>query len=559
MPSSATVITTTDGLRLAVQVSGPEGAPVVVAVHGYPDDHTVWDGVVGELAATHRVATYDVRGAGASDAPGERAGYGIERLAADLRAVVDEVSPGAPVHLLAHDWGSTQAWHAVTHGALDGRVASFTSISGPSREHVAAFYSRARRRDRVRQALASCYMVLFRAPVLPELGWRSGLIGAVMSRRAGVPRPRTADAVRGLELYRENIGGPVGAPIRTDVPVQVLAPADDPFVTPALQTQIALYVDDLQVRTVPGGHWLSRERPDVVARCVRELAAHVGGAAEAPSLRRARTVAKGVGRWAGRVVVVTGAGSGIGRAVAHAFGRRGALVVAADRNLATAKETAFETGGLAYEVDVSDGDAMAAFADRVAAEAGVPDVVVNNAGIAVSGPFADTGVEDWEAILDVNLWGVIHGCRLFGAQLREHGEGGHIVNVASAAAFTPVAGLPAYCTTKAAVLMLSECLRAELAGQGIGVTALCPAFVPTDIVSSARMVGVDESTAGEQRRSANALIARRNYPLSKVAELVVRAVEKDVALAPVTPEAHVALALSRLTPGLLRAAARTGQ
>jgi hypothetical protein len=73
------------------------------------------------------------------------------------------------------------------------------------------------------------------------------------------------------------------------------------------------------------------------------------------------------------------------------------------------------------------------------------------------------------------------------------------------------------------------------------------------------MVGVDESTAGEQRRSANALIARRNYPLSKVAELVVRAVEKDVALAPVTPEAHVALALSRLTPGLLRAAARTGQ
>ncbi len=555
---SHNALTTPDGLRLAVFPHGDPCAPVVVAVHGYPDDHTVWDGVVAALREDHHVVTYDVRGAGASDAPHDQAGYHLDRLADDLGAVLDAVSPDRPVHLLAHDWGACQAWHAVTGAGLQGRVASFTSISGPCLDHVGLWYQRRRSvRALVRQSFASWYTALFRLPVLPELGWRSGLFGRVIAAREGIPRPAARDAVNGLALYRENISARVGHPQqrRTGVPVQVLAPTRDRYVTVGMQTDIADHVDDLRVRRIPGGHWLPRTRPAVIARCVRELVAHLEGAPEAASLRRARVG----GRWTDRLVVVTGAGSGIGRATALAFAQRGARVVVADRDIDTARRTVELARGAratAHQVDVADGAAMEEFAGRVAAEHGVPDVVVNNAGIGMAGSFADTTVADWQKIIDVNLWGVIHGCRLFAEQMREHGEGGHIVNVASAAAYLPHATLSAYATTKSAVLTLSACLRAELHDDGIGVTALCPGFVHTNITATTRFVGTDAATESHRQAATTALYARRNYTPDRVAREVVRAVERDLAVAPVTPEAHLGLLASRITPGLLRAIAR---
>jgi hypothetical protein len=159
--------------------------------------------------------------------------------------------------------------------------------------------------------------------------------------------------------------------------------------------------------------------------------------------------------FAGRLAVVTGAGHGIGRTTALAFAERGARVVVCDVDLEAAQRTAELAGllgpaGHAYRVDVSDGPAMDAFAAEVSDTHGVPDIMVNNAGIGHAGTFLATTEKEWQRVLDVNLWGVIHGCRVFGSRMADGGAGGHIVNVASAAAYLPSKDLAAYATSKSA-------------------------------------------------------------------------------------------------------------
>jgi len=187
---------------------------------------------------------------------------------------------------------------------------------------------------------------------------------------------------------------------------------------------------------------------------------------------------------------------------------------------------------------------------------GVPDVVVNNAGIAIVGPLLAHTEEDWQRIIGVNLLGVVRGCRLFGAQMAERGSGGHLVNIASAASYAPSASLPAYATTKAAVRMLSECLRAELAAYGIGVTAICPGFSSTPIARAARYVGFPAGAEEQVRENTVRALRRRRFPPEKVALAVMRAVLRDRPVVPVNAEARVSYALSRLAPGALRALAR---
>ncbi len=276
-------VASADGLTLATYASGAPDGPVVVAVHGYPDDHSVWDGVVAALAPDHRVVAYDVRGAGRSDGPPDRAGYRLDRLASDLLAVLDAVAPARPVHLLAHDWGAIQTWHAVTDERFAGRVASFTSISGPCLDHIAHWYGRrtpGARREILRQSLRSWYTLAFRVPVLPERLWAARRFRERVARAQAIPVPAVRDAVNGLELYRANIAPAMADPgeRRTAVPVLVLAPAGDAFVTPALARSAEPWAADLEVREIGGGHWVVRHRPAVIACAVRELVARTGGA-----------------------------------------------------------------------------------------------------------------------------------------------------------------------------------------------------------------------------------------------------------------------------------------
>ena len=193
--------------------------------------------------------------------------------------------------------------------------------------------------------------------------------------------------------------------------------------------------------------------------------------------------------------VVTGAGSGIGRAFAVELARRGGEVLCSDIDLESAQETADSikaAGGRAWalQCDVSVRSDMEALAEQADALLSEPvNLVINNAGVGVGGKnIGDISLEDWEWTMGINLWGVIHGCHVFAPRLKELGRGG-IINVASSASFAAAPLMGPYNVTKAGVLALSETLAAETAGTGVNVTVLCPTVVNTNIFTSGRIHG----------------------------------------------------------------------
>ncbi len=247
----------------------------------------------------------------------------------------------------------------------------------------------------------------------------------------------------------------------------------------------------------------------------------------------------------GKVVVVTGAASGIGREIALAFARRGARLAVADIDedrLPGVKEEIAAMGNQvnSWVVDVSQADAVKDFCDDVYREMGRADVLCNNAGIGMGGKFEDTTLEDWEWIVGVNLWGVIHGCHYFYPRMIEQGGGGHIVNTASGAGLAPLPILVPYCCTKYAVVGFSETLRAEAALHGIGVSAICPGIVITNITKVARITsGTNQSTAQEFLEKLDRIYVRRNYTPDRVAAAAVKAVERNKGIVPVCPETYI--------------------
>jgi NAD(P)-dependent dehydrogenase (short-subunit alcohol dehydrogenase family) len=228
----------------------------------------------------------------------------------------------------------------------------------------------------------------------------------------------------------------------------------------------------------------------------------------------------------GALALVTGAGGGIGREICRALAGHGTRVIAVDVDGDAAGKTAAACGENGPEahglvVDVGDADAVAALAERVHGTWGPLDVLVNNAGVGMSARLTDMTVDDWRWIRAVNLDGVVHGCMAFGPAMVERGRG-HVVNLSSGLAYTPRATEPAYVATKAAVLALSQSLRADWSRRGVGVSAVCPGVINTGIIDTTRFLGEQSS-----RRDRHVKMFRRSHPPELVAREAVRAIREN--------------------------------
>jgi NAD(P)-dependent dehydrogenase (short-subunit alcohol dehydrogenase family) len=255
----------------------------------------------------------------------------------------------------------------------------------------------------------------------------------------------------------------------------------------------------------------------------------------------------------GRTVVVTGAASGIGRETAILAARRGADLAICDvdeAGLAEVEASASRLGRgvLTRRVDVSDREQMRDFAAAVHEGHGAADLVVNNAGVGLASGFLDTEPADWDWIVGINLMGVVHGCHFFVPKMVERGRGGHVVNLSSMAGYHASPALSAYSATKFGVLGLSEALREELRPHGIGVTAVCPGIINTPITRNARARGASDDPKVRER--AAKLYERRNYGPERVARNILKAVQRNRTVAPVSPEAWAAYGIKRASPRL---------
>jgi pimeloyl-ACP methyl ester carboxylesterase len=268
-------IVATPGAALAVFEYGPEPGPEVptlLLVHGYPDDHRVYSAAIRDLARTHHVIAYDTRNAGASAVVGVPGDFTLKTLVEDMFAVLAAVG-AFDVHLVGHDWGSIQGWAAVQDARAAGLIGRYTSISGPDLRHFARWvrsrYSRPSAWPQLAGQLArSWYIAAFLVPKLPEAAWRLFLTQRYVQT---AKRDVGDDPVRGLALYRANFFSSANWPAgrRVTMPVQVVVPLKDSFLSPDLVDGLDAWVDNLTVVRVDAGHWWPASRPSEFAELLR--------------------------------------------------------------------------------------------------------------------------------------------------------------------------------------------------------------------------------------------------------------------------------------------------
>lgn len=250
-----------------------------------------------------------------------------------------------------------------------------------------------------------------------------------------------------------------------------------------------------------------------------------------------------------KTVVVTGAGSGIGRATAHVFAEHQANLVVSDINperleIVEGEINAYGVKVASMVTDVSDRVQVEALSKHAVDTFGEVDVLVNNAGLGWGGPSEVFPLEDFEKLMAVNFWGVIYGVTYFLPMMQKR-KSGHIVNVSSSAGLNGIVGLGAYTASKHGIAGYSEVLRAELSRHNIGVTAICPGIINTNIVQDGKSTEIEGMKINQSKMVD--FYKKWGWPPERVAKAILKAVQKNKGVVPVGPEAWLLWYFKRLS------------
>lgn len=267
-------------------------APTVVMVHGFPDNSLIWQRVAERLAPLFKIVAYDVRGAGDSSVPKATNNYKLKYLVDDLVAVIDHVSPHQKVHLVGHDWGSIQCWEAVTTPLLADKIASFTSISGPSLDHAAYWlldglkHGSLESKIKIANQLAhSWYIAAFHLPFASQLTWRVAFnkwparFAKFKALKGEDFASQANDGAHGVKLYRANFLDKLfkHQERKTNIPIQLIIPTKDKFVTKGVFDNLAQWANHVWRHEIEAEHWVQRTHPDEISAYIREFIDFIEG------------------------------------------------------------------------------------------------------------------------------------------------------------------------------------------------------------------------------------------------------------------------------------------